>query len=220
MAPRAHLTPASYNQPQPEDQALVAAFERSVTVSQDSSVGGGRSNSHAVGIEAVQLQEQFVTVLLHTRIYFMELEKAETSQSFLTRFKVTLTTLPLFKRRRYRLLLKEEEDGIMRAVDTEEIFDILDPYWNFADYAPLEHLIKEFGTRKLPEEMKRYITELEQFEKTTTVAEFNSAVENGQVFPGHFITVTVPKSIDPAKCSLHENRKLKNEVLEQSAHSI
>ena len=57
----------------------------------------------------------------------------------------------------------------MKAKDIDEIFDILEPYWDYTDYSLLEYLIKEFGTRELQQEMERYIAQLEQFEKDLAV---------------------------------------------------
>ena len=118
-------------------------------------------------IPSVQLQEQFVTTLIHTKICIMEREsESMQSQSFLLNFKVTLTTLPLSKRHQHLHFLKKEKDRIKKAKDIDEIFDILEPYWNYTDYSLLEYLINKFGTRELQQEMERYIAQLEQFEKT------------------------------------------------------
>ena len=226
----------SLHQPQPKDQATsdstvsfrvaatstassVPSFDRSTTtVSQDSSESGSRSggaNVQAITEEATQLQEQFVTVLAHTKIHLMK--KEAQSQSFLIEFKVILTSLPLSTRHQHLHFLKEEEPQIWEAMNTYKVFKILEPYWNYVDYALLEYLIKEFGTDELQQEMKRYIAQLERFEKKTSVKDFNLAVKDNRVLPAHFKTVTLPQSKDPAKCSLYEVRQLKNEVVNRSS---
>ena len=164
--------------------------------------------------EAAQLQEQFVTVLTHTKICLMK--KEAKSKEFLIEFQITLTTLPLSKRYQHIHFLKEK-DLIKKAKDIEEIFDILDPYWNYVDYAFLEYIIKEFGTSKLKEEMEKYIAELEQFEKRTTVQDFNAATLEKRNIPNSFImSVTFKLFKDPAKCTLYEVFQLKIDVVNRS----
>ena len=57
---------------------------------------------------------------------------------------------------------------------------------------------------------------LEQFEKKTSIQDFNLAVEDKRVLPDHFRIVTVTQDKDPAKCSLYEVRQFKNEVVNRS----
>ena len=45
-------------------------------------------------------------------------------------------------------------------------------YWDFINYSLLEHVINEFGSDQLKEDMRQYIADLEEFRKTTTVAQF------------------------------------------------
>ena len=73
----------------------------------------------------------------------------------------------------------------MKATSVDEICDILGPYWNYTEYAFLECLINELGTRELQEEMKKYIAELEQFEKKTSVRDFNLAAKKKLNLPAH-----------------------------------
>ena len=187
-------------------------FDCTSAVSQDSSVGDRNS---CVAEEAAQLQEQFVIVLTHTKICFMK--KEATSKEFLFEFQITLTTLPLSKRYEHMHFLKQEKDRIKKA-NIEEIFDILEPYLNYVDYAFLEFIIKEFGTSKLQKEMKEYIAELEKFEKKTTVKD--SAILDKRNVPAYFNKLTVTQAKDPAQCSLYEVRKFKNDVVNRSTLNV
>ena len=192
--------------------SLVPAFD-------PNTIGSSNSNFNGVKIRegAAQLQTQFVTVLTHTKICFMK--KEAESVGFLNEFRITLTTLPLSKRHQHMHFLKQEEDRIKKAKDIDEIFDILEPYWNYVDYALLQHIIKEFGTSELKKEMKKYITELEQFEKKTAVQDYDSATPHGRNVhvPAYFETVEVVQVKDPAKCSLYEIRQFQNDIVNQSA---
>jgi hypothetical protein len=230
LRPQSSLTPASPQLSQLEDQAasdsttssqiittIMSSSEASLVppVYCGATVSG--NSSEAIREEAAHLQEQFVTLLVNTRIYFIK--KEVMSRRFPKEFKVALKTLLLSKRHQHLLFLKEKNESIKNAADTDEIFDIIEPYLNYTDYSLLEFLIKEFGTKELQQEMKRYIADLEQFEKKTSVEDFELAVQDQQVLPAHFRTVTLPQSKDPAKCSLYEVRQLMNEVVNRSSLS-
>jgi hypothetical protein len=148
-----------------------------------------------------------VTVLTHARKLFVQ-------KTPLGRFKFMLTSLPLYKR--CKQFLKEDHDRIMKAIDVNEICSILEPYWNYIDYAFLKHLVKKFGTKELQKEMESYIAELEQFEKNTSIQDYDLAVLDKRNHPAHFRTVTITQAKDPAEYSLYEVRQLKNEVVKRS----
>ena len=165
--------------------------------------------------ETARLRTMFTSLLIHTKICFME--KEEESKKFLRTFQVTLTSLPLFKQHEDKNFLKEEKIRIKKAKDVDEIFDILEPYWNYVDYDLLEHIIKELGTSNLQEEMKEYITELEQFEKKTTVHDFSLATQGKVVIPAHYRELAVKLDKDSKECTLHDVRQFKNSVVNQSS---
>ena len=178
-------------------------------------VGGGRSSVAIMQEKAGQLQGQFVTVLTHTKICFVK--KEARNKEFLSEFQVTLTTLPLSKKHEHLLFLKQEKYHIKAAKDVDGIFDILEPYWNYSDYALLEHIINEFGTSDLQEEMKKYIADLHLFEMKTTIEEFDAAALDKIRIPEHFMAMTITLGKDPTKYTLYEVRQFQNEVLNQSA---
>ena len=241
MEPQPSQTPALSQQPQPENQAAsdsttsvqvpattpssiaspVPTFDRSTTISQDSAEGGSRSGGadvQTIREEAAQLQKQFENVLKQTKTSF-RIKRKETkskSQSLLSKLRDTLTMLPLSERHQHLLFLKREKDRIIKAKDTDEIFDILEHHWNYIDYVFLECLINTFGTIELRREMKRYISELGQLEKKMIVQDFDSAAQDKRNLPAHFETITVTHFKDPAKCSLYEVRQFRNEVVKRS----
>ena len=190
----------------PSMAPLVPPTSRSIVSDSDSSAARIRE-------EAAQLQDQFLTVLAHTKMLLVEKEKE--SRKFLPKLQVMLTILPLSVR--YQHILKQEKDHIKQAKDVDGIFDILEPYWNYSDYAFLEHIIKEFGTSDLHQEMKKYIADLERFEMKTTIEEFDDAALCKMNIADHFVTVTITQGKDPAKCTLHEVRQFENDLVNQSA---
>ena len=186
--------------------SLVPSFDCSTT---DSSAGGDGADVQALREEAAQLQEQFVTILAHTKKVFFQ------KQTLWCKFKFELTSLRL-STTGCQQFLKKEHNHIMKATDADEMFDLLKPYWNYTDNAFLKYLIKKFGTKELKEEMKTYVAALDEFEKKASIQDFNSAVEGNRVLPAHFRTVTIALSKDPTEYSLHDVHQLKNEVVKQS----
>ena len=237
----APISPLSQSGPQcfasPHDQSQVtssvatatsqssreSSLGHSATPSQDrttcSPVGDSKLSSAEIqGIKSKSalLQTEFTHVLIHTKICFMEKE-VEESGKFLRAFQVTLTSLSLFKQHEDKDFLKEEKSRIKKAKNVDEIFDILDPYWSYVDYDFLEHIIKEFGTEKLQEEMKEYIAELEQFEKKTTVHDFSLATQGKAVVPAHYRGMAVKLDKDPKMFTLHDVRQFKKTVENESS---
>ena len=191
--------------------SLTPAFDHSAAVSQDSSVV---DRIQVKGRDAAQLQTQFVTVLTHTKICLVG--KEAESGNFLSKFRITLTTLPLSNRYQHLHFLKTEKDRINKA-DVEGIFDILEPYWNYVDYALLKYIINEFSTSELQKEMDKYIADLEMFEKNTTVQDYDSADLGEVSVPSDFETVEIMQARDPKKCCLYDVRQFQNQSVDRSA---
>ena len=157
---------------------------------------------------AADMESKFVALLAHTKSYFQERE--EKSGRFLRRLKTMLQMLPQSTRHENRHFLRHEKDRIDSARDVDEIFDILEPYWNYSDYALLECIITEFGSTKLRKKMREYISDLETFEKRTTIQEVSS-IRKFRI-PAHFRTVKIIQGKDPTQCTLHELLQFKDDV--------
>ena len=93
--------------------------------------------------------------------------------------------------------------------------NILLPYWNYRDYAFLEKILKEFGTSVL-QEMKEYIADMDEFEKKTSVQDYNSVALDEIPIPDHFEELPLEYLKDPAQCSLYGVRQLVNRIVNRS----
>ena len=65
--------------------------------------------------------------------------------------------------------------------------------------------------------MEEYITDLEQFETTTTVHNFNLATEKEVVIPAHYGKLAVKLKKDPKRLTLHDVRQFKKSVENESS---
>ena len=187
----------------------VPTSDYGATVSGSSLVG---HRAQEIREKAAQLQDMFVTVVMHTKRCFMKKEAG-----FLIEFQSMLEDLPLSNMHKHLHFLKKEKDRINMANNIKQILDILQPYWSYTDYAFLERIIKEFGTRELKEEMKDYISELEEFEKKTSVEDYNSAAQDEMEIPTHFKELAITQLKEPAQCSLYDVRMLIKEIVNLSA---
>ena len=102
------------------------------------------------------------------------------------------------------------------AKNVREILDILEPHWNYKDYTFLEKILKEFGTSELQKEMKEYIADMEEFEKRTSVKDYNSAALNEIPISTHFEELPLEYSKDPTQCLLYVIRQFVNRIVNWS----
>ena len=158
--------------------------------------------------EAIQLDGMFVKVLIQTKLEF-----SKRPPDFLCELRTTLITLPVSSMFKHLHFLTSESKRIMDAKSVDEVFLILDKYWNYTNYALLQHLVQEFGGSELKKEMNEYVVALEQFEKRTTVQESNIAASSSKyperhIHPGYdFSTVGLRLPRDPAQYTLYEVRQ-------------
>ena len=167
-----------------------------------------------VAEEASRLQDKFVAVLTHTKIRFAN--KESRSKRFLSKLCITLTSLPRSSKFRHLHFLRDERKSINNAEDIAEIFDILERHWNWSDYYLLQRLVDEFGNNSLKQEMNKYLEELEQFERTTTIQVFRSAVKRWK-HPYNFSKATIILEKDAAECTLYDIRQLKEDLARESS---
>ena len=114
----------------------------------------------------------------------------------------------------------------MNAKSIDEIFEILDDFWDYTDYALLQHLVERFGQNALKKKMSEYIAALKQFEKETTILESNTAksistcprrnIEYVDRVEYNFSRVDLQLPRDPAVCTLYEARQLGESVAKRS----
>lgn len=157
-----------------------------------------------------QLQAQFNTIVKHTKSCLV---KKAVSKIFVSSFQMALRDLRVYRQGPQAYILKmEERDRINATEDVKEIFHVLKPYWNYFDYGFLEHIIEEFSTSELQQEMKEYIEEFERFETMTSIhliSNIPSLCKRN--IPDHFVKMVIHMKWNAA-CMFCEVRKLMNEV--------
>ncbi len=86
--------------------------------------------------------------------------------------KFGITLLPSKIKPDHASFLKDNMDILSTATNLQEIFMHLNLYWDYFNYTLLQVIIDKYGSNDLKERMQSYATDIEQFWKETTVAEF------------------------------------------------
>ena len=94
-------------------------------------------------------------------------EKMEPAE-FLSR----VTCLPVSERTQHRSFIKKNLTNIPPPVTIVNIWTILNLYWDFLNYGLLEHVISNFGSEYLKQQMHDYVDELSKFKQTTRLCDF------------------------------------------------
>ena len=176
-----------------------------------------KPNEHrlkCVSKEASALMKRFRSVVVSANAF---LSQQELTPQKLHRFKIDLTMLPMLQKYKKLHFLRKKKNKILRAESIQAIFDVLEPYWNYVDYSLLDYIVKKYCNKKVRNQMKRYKSRLEKFERATSVLDFTSALPDNRRFPTKYTTLKATLPVDPAACSLHDVRKIKEAVAEKAA---
>ena len=149
----------------PQQYAISTSMEsKEVCVTKD--IG----NSPVVIIDAAErietLEGQFDS--LHQQLLFEITENEALSGMELLR---ALTMLPVSLRKEYESSIQQMLPTLEGKNTITELFLRLSPLFVFVDYGLLHHLISKFGSTKLQEDMKSYVSKVQVFMQETTVAD-------------------------------------------------
>ncbi len=107
-----------------------------------------------------------------------------------------------------------------KAESIEDIFLLLDFYLSYLDFSLLEHIIEQFGSDRLKEDMSRYAQDMTQFKTKTTI---NNALKylpkpdsSGRQKPEGFSLLTKKVDVDVNATTLEKldeyRKKFANEL--------
>ena len=87
-------------------------------------------------------------------------------------FLSRVTYLPVSARPQHRSFIEEKLTNIPPPVTFENIWSILNLYWDFLNFGLLEHVINKCGSECLKQQMQEYVHQLSAFKKTTRLCDF------------------------------------------------
>ena len=154
-----------------------------------------------------------------------ELSKNEQDKEFLDEFRSRLLLLPVRKATLHVKFFTANEDEILAAKDTRKILAILCRFVDYRNYEILYYVIITFCCPILKESMKDYCKSLEEFEASTTVEVYLSAVpkEVDEELMNGFSEMVVKIDKPSSQCTLLEVRNLNRKIIEKStlcSHSV
>ena len=134
----------------------------------------------------------------------------------LQRLKRCVTLLPASIKHQHVAFIRENMRTITHSESMEEIFGVLNLYWDFLNYTLLEHIVTEFGTNDTKAAMAKYISELVAFRKTTKLSAFIAHWPcSGNVPPDMSKLVTKIKKKDWSNCTLEDVEQFKRTLTQK-----
>ena len=159
-------------------------------------------SSHTVGSTIKKLEKQFSS--LQRRLSSELNANSNVSPEILLE---SLTLLPIALRDEYQKFVLGNLQTLEKADTIRKIFHHLNPQLTFIDYGLLEHIIDEFGSRKLKGDMSAYTEAVQVFLDETTVQQLMDHWPGQQDIPPHFERLMAVIDADPGTYTL---RKLDN----------
>ena len=114
----------------------------------------------------------------------------------------SLTILPTELQTEYGAYLEEKLPVLEDLGTVSKIFSRLSLHFTFLDYSLLQHLIDEFGSEQLKQDMSAYDGEIQVFLDETTIVELQDHLPGQQDLPPHFDKLRMMIDKDPGKYSL------------------
>ena len=171
-----------------------------------------------VRAEIDRLSDTFSDLMSDTRDEMCMRESVD--PAFLKRFRDRLLDLPVAKKAPHTKFFRERLDDLLKAENTNKIFAIIRCYCSYRNYAVLREVVRKFCEAVLQRRMQEYCESLEKFEKETAVDIYLVAIEASDILKTSFTKMTVKINKPASECTLHEIRKLKEDITERaSLHS-
>ena len=120
---------------------------------------------HTVEEQVQYFESKFHTFVLKT---YQEVNSKMDPSVFLS----CITCLPVSARTQHRSFIEEKLTNIPPPVTFVNIWTKLNLYWDFLNYELLEHVIINFGSAELKQNMQEYVHELSVFKQTTRLCDF------------------------------------------------
>jgi hypothetical protein len=114
----------------------------------------------------------------------------------------SLTILPTELQTEYAAYLEEKLPVLEDLGTVSKIFSRLSLHFTFLDYSLLQHLIDEFGSEHLKQDMSAYDKEIQVFLDETTIVQLQDLFPGRHDLPPHFDKLQMRIDKDPGKCSL------------------
>ena len=166
---------------------------------------------HVLGLSGVEFQEYLISVSIAERIQTMEIkfgqlvDKVREEHNIpLQRLKRCITLLPASTKDQHIAFIRENLREIKQSKCMEDIFLLLNFYWDFLNYTLLEHIVTEFGNNDTKAAMGKYVCELVAFRKVTKLSEFITHWRCTGKVPPDMSRLVIKMEKDWSNCTLED----------------
>ena len=130
-------------------------------------------------------------------------------------FLPRVTCLPVSDRTQHRSFIKKNLTNIPPPITFVNIWTILNLYWDFLNYGLLEHVITNFGSEGLKQQMQDYVDELSTFKQTTRLCDFIKSWPCRDDGPpeDRLKKVVVKMDKEWSQCTLHDVESFKKALV-------
>ena len=142
----------------------------------------------------------------------MLLNNSVTPQTLL----LSLAILPIELQAEYKKFVEENLPTFQQAGSISMIFPRLSLHFTFIDYGLLAHLIEEFGSDQLQEDMSAYAEAVQLFLDETTVQQLMDHWPGRQDKPPHFEKLIAVIDEDPSTYTLRKLDKLRKKFCSET----
>ena len=144
-------------------------------------------------------------------------EKQEDSPRFFRKLRASVAVLPTSLKYQHHCFLKQHSSEIAKTTTVEEIFFILNSYWNFLNCSLLVHIIDKFGDEDLKKELSAYTTALKEFRVRTKIVDFSKTCTESPEVPPGFATLKMRMGAKWEHCTLEDIEEHRRSLVQNSS---
>ena len=139
-------------------------------------------------------------------------ERQEDSPHFCRKLRISVVVLPTSLKYQHKYFLKHHSSQIGKATTVEEIFSILNSYWNFLNCHLLAHIINKFGDEELQKQLSSYTTALQSFRLRTRITDFMKAYTGNPSLPQQLVALKMKIGSGWEQCTLEDAEELRRSM--------
>ena len=124
--------------------------------------------------------------------------------------------LPLELQTEYGTSIEEKLPVLEELGTISKVFTRLSRHFTFLDYTLIKHLVNEFGSEHLKQDMSAYDREIQVFLDETTIMQLQDHLPGRQELPPHFDRLQMMIDKDPGKCSLRKVNDLRRKFCSET----
>ena len=144
-------------------------------------------------------------------------ERQEDSPHFCRKLRISVAVLPTSLKYQHRYFLEHHSSKIGKATTVEEIFSILNSYWNFLNCNLLVHIIGKFGDEELQKQLSSYTTTLQAFRLRTRITDFMKAYTGNPSLPQQLLALKMKIGSEWEQCTLEDAEELRRSMATDSS---